>query len=574
MGGAAIAAAAAVADGGATAPEFRAPAAAPSPLHAAGDGVADDSDALSRAVSTARSGLTLPPGSYRLARDVVFKVPVTFQLGSALVVDPHVTVTFQAGLSAGAWPIFEVATDGRVVINPEHLLEGFPEWWGARPNDLGFDCQPAIQACVDACVITRLHAADYTIARTVKITVHGRTLVGASADQNGNRGGTRLVLTSGTSDGLQVGSDTQPADSKHWLEHVTVRDLTVLRSAPLQNPREGFARAPAGVRLQWAVTCHLERVETIEHSHGFYITGTVHCFLRYCQALRYKSGALPGNDFFYGFFMDNSPASGFNSGNASLYLQNCSTFSTQSVPFSESSGIKSHAGYTDTFITGFECALVQCGLDMTGRSSTDADYQSEDLIIETCVIDTPTKAGIRIRSSGPLTAVQVNNCYLAPTGPGAAFDIQDCHGSIGVSACQIIATPGNTATGLKAVRSSGISATNNIYTDVCSPIVLEDCAECRVSDTINNVRQKTEPAAVVAKGLMRSLLAPLVRGSASVHRAGVAFIGGPSERNEVNCTGISPQAIAGGSSAILLYNGRPVASPGPFDTNLASGLLG
>jgi hypothetical protein len=104
--------------------------------------------------------------------------------------------------------------------------------------------------------------------------------------------------------------------------------------------------------------------------------------------------------------------------------------------------------------------------------------------------------------------------------------------------------------------------------------VLEDCAEFRIFDTINNVRQKTATAAVVAKGLSRSVLAPFVRGSAGVHRAGVAFVGGPNERNEVNCTGISPQAIANGASAVLLYSGRPVASTGPFGSNLASGLLG
>ncbi|MBV8681921.1 MAG: hypothetical protein JO111_03535, partial [Caulobacteraceae bacterium] len=145
---------------------------------------------------------------------------MAFDIGAMLVVDPGVTVSFQAGLSAGTWQIFNVAASGRVAINPERLIEGFPEWWGARPNDQGFDCQPAIQACVEACTVTRLHAADYAIARTVKITIHGRTLVGTSADQNGNRRGARLILTSGTLDGLQVGYDRQPADSKHWLEHV------------------------------------------------------------------------------------------------------------------------------------------------------------------------------------------------------------------------------------------------------------------------------------------------------------------------------------------------------------------
>lgn len=469
MGGAAITVAAAVTDGAGAAPEARVRSAQPAPLQATGDGVADDSAALSRASAAARSGLTLPPGAYRLAHDVSFKVPVTFELGAVLIVDPDVTVTFGTGLSAGAWQVFDVAPRGRIVISPQSLIEGYPEWWGAQPNDPGFDCRPAIQACLDACVLTRLHAADYTIGGTVKIAIHGRTLIGTSADQNGNRGGTRLLLRSGTSDGLQVGYDTQPANSKHWLEHVTVRDLTILRSVPLENPEEGFAHAPAGVRLQWAVTCYLERVETIEHSHGFYITGTVHCYLRYCQALRYKAGSARNNDFFYGFFMDNSVTSGFNSGNASLYIQNCSTFSTQSIPFSESSGIKSNAGYTDTFITGFECALVEYGLDMAGRSSTADDYQSEDLIVETCVIDSPTKAGIRISLSGPLTAVQICNCYIAPAGPGAAVEVQDCHGSVGISACQVISTPGNDATGLKAVRSSGLSSVNNIFTEIRAP---------------------------------------------------------------------------------------------------------
>ncbi|HEY2048285.1 MAG TPA: hypothetical protein VGH03_03025 [Caulobacteraceae bacterium] len=536
--------------------------------------MADDSGNLAHAASNARSGLAIPPGAYRVARDITFRVPVTFELGAVLIVDPDITVTFETGLSAGAWQIFNVAPRGRVLISPEHLTEGLPEWWGARPNDPGFDCQPAIQSCLDACVITRLHAADYAISRTVKITVHGRTLAGASADQNGNRRGTRLLLTSGTLDGLQVGYDRQPDNSKHWLEHVTVRDLTLLRSAPLENPKEGFANAPAGVRLQWAVTCYLERVETIEHSHGFYITGTVHCFLRYCQALRYKAGTVPKNDFFNGFFMDNSAASGFNSGNASLYIQNCATFSTQSVPFSESSGIKAYAGYTDTFITGFECALVEYGLDLAGRSSTDADYQSEDLIIDACVIDSPTKGGIRVRSSGPMTVIQICNCYIAPAGSGSAFDIQDCGGSIGISSCQVISTPGNAATGLRAVRSSGVSAINNIYTDIRSPMVLEGCSECRISDNINNVRQKTEVAAVLAKDLAHSLLNLTVRGSPGIHPAGVAFVSGANERNEVNCTGISPHAIAGGSSAILLFGGRSIASTGPFGANLASGLLG
>jgi hypothetical protein len=563
VGGATIAALAAVADAGAASDANG----APPPTPEQGDLAA----AVAHAVSTA-GVVRLGPGRYRVDVDSTFDRPVDVAFGAVLEVGAGVTVRFQAGLQAGLWQIFEIAPSGKVAIDPRFLADGFPEWWGARSNDESADCRTSIQACLDACVRTQLQAADYFISGTVKITRHGHSLIGTSADQNGNRHGSRLVLTNGSADGLQVGYDEQPRDSKHWLEHAAVRNVTILRSVRLQNPPEGFSRSPAGVRLQWAVTCELERVEVIEHSHGFYITGTVHCYIRYCQAFRYKAGASSRNDFFYGFFMDNSVTSGFNSGNASLYIQNCSTFSTQSIRFSESSGIKSHAGYTDTFITGFECALVEYGLDMVGRSAIDADYQSEDLIIETCVIDSPIKAGIRISLSGPITAVQICNCYIAPSGPGSAIEVQDCHGSISISGCQMISTPGNTASGLRAERSSGISAINNIYTDIRNPLLLEDCAECRISDTINNVRQKTEVAAVQARGVKHSLFAPLVRGALGMHPAGVAFVGGTNERNEVNCTGISPDAVAGGS--VVVFEGRSVTSTGAFGANLASGLLG
>jgi hypothetical protein len=541
-------------------------------LGAIGDGRTDDTTALATAAS---SPLFLPPGAYRLTRDVTFAAPVVFAFGAVLKIDPGVTISFVAGLSAGVCRIFEAASGARVRIDPRFTSDGFPEWWGAHADDPQADCQPAIQACLEACVRTRLHAADYYIASTVKITDHGRQLEGLSADQEGNRHGTRLVLTSGAADGLQVGYDRQPPTAKQWLEHVAVRDLTVLRAAPLENPEQGFATAPAGVRLQWAVTCYLERVETIEHSHGFYITGTVHCYLRYCQAFRFKAGALPANDFFHGFFMDNSPSTGFNSGNASLYIQNCSTFSTQAIPFSESNGLKSNAGFTDTFITGFECALVEYGLNLSGRTSAGSDYQSEDLIIDTCVLDSPTRAGIRIERAGQVTAVQIHNSYIAPAGPGVAIEIRDCHGAVGITGCQIIATPDNVATGLHVVDSAGVSAMNNIYTDIHSPVVFERASDCRLVDTINSPQRSPAKAAVQATALDTAYLAAIVRGRPGSVPAGVALLGAANKRVEVACTGIRPSVLAAGVASVLVCDDTPITKAGPFGAgNLASGIVG
>ncbi|MDB5479428.1 MAG: hypothetical protein JWO83_481, partial [Caulobacteraceae bacterium] len=541
---------------------------------AAADGQADDTAAF-RAAAASGSEIVVPKGRYRLAAKVAFAAPVRFDHGAVIEAASGTVIRFGGGVVAGPHQIFAFSDGARAEFDPAVTSVAYPEWWGARPGDAGFDCQPAIQAALRACPRTVLQGGDYYIGSTLKILDHGHSLEGVAPTQEGHKGSTRLMLASGTADGLQVGFDRSPGDAKRWLEHARVSDLTVQRVARIENPASGFADAPCGVRLQWAVTCTLERVETLEHSHGFYITGTVHCYLRHCQALRYAAGAVRANDFFNGFFMDNSAASGFNSGNASLYIQNCSTFSTQAVPFSESSGIKSHAGFTDTFITGFECALVGYGLNMNGRGSRGVDYQTEDLIVDNCVLDSPTSVGILITGGSKVTAAQIHNSYIAPAGPGVAIAVRDCGGAVGITGCQIISTPGNTATGLEVTRASGVSAMNNIFTDLQNPVVIREAADCRVMDTINNVTQKVAKAAVRVEALDRGWLAPIVTGSEGHSPAGVSLEGKRNAGVEINCTGIRASAIAGGRVNILLADGATVAGPGPFiGGNLASGIMG
>jgi len=537
-----------------------------------GDGQADDTAAL-RAAAASGSEIMAPKGRYRLTGDIAFDAPVRFDHGAVIDAASGTVIRFGGGVVAGPHQILALSEGARAEFDPAVTSVGYPEWWGARPGDPSFDCQPAIQAALRACPRTVLQGGDYHVGSTLKILDHGHSLEGVTPTQNGHKGATRLMLTSGTADGLQVGFDNSPGGAKLWLDHARVSDLTVQRLARIENPTSGFANAPCGVRLQWSVSCTLERVETIEHSHGFYVTGTVHCYLRYCQAFRYTAGTVKENDFFNGFFMDNSPASGFNSGNASLYIQNCGAFSTQAIAFSESSGIKSYAGFTDTFITGFECALVGYGLNMNGRGSRDVDYQTEDLIVDTCVLDSPTRVGILISGGSKATAAQIQNSYIAPAGPGVAIAVRDCGGAVGVTGCQIIATPGNTATGLEVTRASGVSAMNNIFTDIQNPVMIRAAADCRVMDTINNVTQKTAVAAVQVEGLDRGYLAPIVTGAEGHNPAGVLLKGGAGV--EVNCTGVRPSAIAGGKANILLADGAPVARAGPFaGGNLASGILG
>jgi hypothetical protein len=542
---------------------------------AIGDGHADDTAALRAAAATGEA-LRVPAGRYVLTGDVTFRAPVHFDYQAALWASGDVAITFNGELFAGLQLVFALEHAARVILNPQFTTVGHPEWWGARSNDPDFDCQPAIQAALRACNRTVLQGANYYIASTVKILDHGHSLEGVAASQNGeNSAGTRLMLTSETADGIQVGFDRPPPSGQHWLEHGRVSDLTVQRVARIANPGAGFEHAPCGVRLQWAVTCYLDRVETIEHSHGFYITGTVHCYLRLCQAFRFKEGAIKANDFFNGFFMDNSAPTPFNSGNASLYIQNCSTFSTHAVRFTESSGIKSYRGYTDTFITGFECAGVGYGLNMNGRTSDGADAQTEDLIIDTCVIDSVASAGVSINLGAGATAVQIHNCYVAPVGKGAALLVRDSKGAVGITGCQVIASPDNEATGLKITTSSGVSSMNNIFTNIRNPVVVNGADNLRLMDTINNLGRTSAVAAIQIEQLDRGYIAPMLTGHANAHPVGVALLGNANRNIEVSGTGIRPSCIIAGAVNAVVCDGKPVTMAGPFGANNhLSGIVG
>ncbi len=142
-----------------------------------GDGVApinDDIDALMGQLFRDRGsswprGATLyfPPGTYRVAErrlgvapqplvaDLRFPREFTlrFAEGARLVLDDEVLVDIQGEVEAPLSQIFELATGARVMLGATATLRVFPEWWGARSGDLGFDSSSALQACLDAAVL-------------------------------------------------------------------------------------------------------------------------------------------------------------------------------------------------------------------------------------------------------------------------------------------------------------------------------------------------------------------------------------------------------------------------------------
>jgi len=475
-------------------------------------------------------------------------------------------------------------------------IHGEPEWFGAIVDNSAIDNSEAIQACIDLCPITLLKAAKYYIGTLgyaagsycIKIQIDGRKLVGVSATQRGSISATELVLNSGLATGILVGFEADPGNpTDDWLMEAHVENLSIRRNTAaghsIANPATGMTNAPTGLRMQFAIVCKITNVWSLEHSFGFVSYATVACVYNSCRALRYTAGTGRGNDFWAGYWQDNSAPTPYNSGNASLYYLQCGAFSNASQAnapmYSYNVGIGTNQGFTDTYIIGFESSNCAYGIDVKGRSSKALDYHTEDLIITDPVLDGNLRAGIRISLAGANTAVQIKGHYIGcsnatdPTAKGILLD--NVRGSVTIMGGQTIATVGNPAAGLYAFQSSGVTSIGNIYTDIAEPIVLDQVLNFRLQDRINAARVPFTQAVKISASSRGTIDCDVGCSDPRLTIGkGVNLAGSGNSKIKVECTGIDPAHMAGGWADKLVHNGKQITSPGAFGSScLALGIM-
>ena len=558
------------------------------------DGVTDDTVAVLRAASLGAilfpTGVTLVSGSLRLTAHVEIAA------GARLLVPRNSSIVFGGGFRAARTQVFEGG--GGVTLDPATTPTGYPEWWGAHTNTPGFDCGSAVQAALDACAIVELGGADYHVSSALVMRRPNSILRGVASNQDGHAGASRLIVDSPVEDGLRVGFDAAPdgpGTTSRFIEHVTVEHLAIVRSVapearPADDEMKGFRRSPAGLRLQYAVTCYITDVVCIQHSNGFYIEGAVHCYVTDCQAIRNTNGPS-SNDFFNGFFQNNSVNIGYNSGNASVYYRNCSVFASAdgiAAAGSGSSGLYTYGGFTDTQVAGLETAHLGVGINANGAGAADPGYSSENLRIEGCLLDSCTTAGILVNEGNDGTAITISGTYVAAAGKGACVSVTSTSGAVAITGCQFISGPGSNGVGIFGFRSSGISSVNNLFTDVSSPIVLKFCNNCgSTDDTFNNVRVGCAPTGsfwLISSS--RCHFRSRMKGRPGINPAAVnltintegAGAGVVCDRNEIHLSGIDPECLVRGAENKLQFEGVVVHAAGSFGSgasahNLASGML-
>jgi hypothetical protein len=460
-------------------------------------------------------------------------------------------------------------------------VTGRPEWFGARRNDpdAAAENRAALQACIDLCPTTLLGGGDYYVDGMLKITRNGTAIVGAAhtqTDQTANdAGGTsRILSTSSAATIITVGHEGA-GRPRALTETVRLEGFTVDRAVAPFTPPSGMEGC-IGIALRWCVNCHLERVFSINSARGFFYYGVVETYARFCGALRGRQGSNRANDCFIGFHFDYSAPSGYNGGNASVYLIYCRAFpltedATPSLTYS--AGVRFDGGWVDCSIHGFESgAGIQYGIHGLGDGQASDSFRTENLIISNCLLDTSSVGCIWLEQAGIHSAVVIANSYLA-TSVGTCIVLSKIAGAVTISGCQYISGD-FTGTGLSANEVRGLRSHGNIFTAIRQPVWLYAVSGFEVRDTIHGSRGKGDHPAVGASGCARGTVDCIVGGPTASYTAGVLFRDATSRGVEVRATAIDPAALADPGN-VIVHQGAKVRVPGAFGAGcLATGVVG
>jgi hypothetical protein len=524
---------------------------------AKGDGVTDDTKAIQQAVFTSAgvSSLALSAGTYLVSDNITFANKVCFDDGAILkVAGTNKKVTFNKDINAPISKVFDLAATALVFIpNTESYLE----WFGGVTGNAAFDNSPIFELAQYCCKKIKLLPRDYWISNTVDLSVNGFEIEGSGIGWTATTLATRVINTSATLDTFHLKPTTYiNTDPTTFLAYVRLKDFDILRTA-LTPPTAGSeASGGAGIRFNYTLFCEAINVRVCEHTIGFYAGGTIRTYLTRCIAFR-SNAATPTtttNDCFYGIFLDGNVNIGFgNSGNESTYITDCTAVLGGSPNLSSSTGLLSNFSFNDLFVNNFETSYIGIGVLLDGV--TPSGYNAYcDAHLRHCIIDTFLNYGIVVRNAPTGGAIDIANCYAAPSTAASAtacYQFNNIQAAVSLTNSQAICTSNNSTIGISANSCSNIKSVSNNIVESARPIGLSSCTSCSIEDIITNTSKKPIQASVWLQTTNRCYIKPIITGASAKHLEGVQIIDTASMYNEINTTGINSSAIASGKTCLI-----------------------
>lgn len=519
----------------------------------------------------------LAPGRYTVDADLTIERDLLLAPGAAIAVARGRTLTLIGDLIAPASHIF--TGEGTVDLNRSKVLTARPEWWGAIA-DGKTNCLAALSACIAAHPSTALLAGDYAISDTLRIEIPQRTLRGMTSYAGASLI-SRILMRNGTSDVIQVGPDRPSGGPGEYLPGIVLRDFEINRSVAVTPSSPGReASAPTGLRIQYAATCQFDNLASFESAIAYSARGLVRSFFRNCSAYRSRPSLNPASDVFYGFYFDGTLDNGLAGGNASLYINECVASAAVGIPLRRSVGAYLPAAFADIFMTRFETANLTDGIvvEGLGPASPRGKWGNGDLHITAPILDGCLRSGLTLSGLSPYAMVDVIDPYITCANGGfAAIQVLHGAGQVTLSGGQLIgwnnAEAGGNAIGIHAVGITGLDIAGTKLLGWRRPIGLSDCANFRVSAAIHNPVQKASQAAVQLANCARGTIAARITGGAGVFPQGVKLDGAANRLIAIDCTGIDPDCVAGGSANKLVASDRAITAVGAFGSHLATGIM-
>lgn len=517
-------------------------------------------------------GVVIPKGTYLVATNATFTVPVTAEYGAVITVPAGITLAFNGGFNAGVYQCFNCTGTGKVTFDPKYTVEGFAEWWGAGDGE-AIDSGPAINAAIIALLKVQLMGADYFCSETIKIQLPHRELCGVGsyyADTIGQV--TRLLVTSGSLDTIQVGPDTEPATIGEFQKQNTVRDLYVARSvAPV------ISSACAGIVLQYTLGARFENVRSNESIFGYEFFGSVSTIVTNCHANRVSAGTGVGTDRWYGYYINGFADIGAAGSNASLYLNYCAA-GCNNLALSTSGGIGFYAdgAFTDVFLESPETVTCATSISIIGNSSPALPASNTDFSVKNHISDQFSVFGVYVKDVNDYGSVAITGGFYGPkSGATSCVYIEDSNGSVRLDGGQFVMFGASTTFGVTIINSSNaIIDKPQILESGTSGVNASNATSCYITPCCKNYQNTLANAAVqFFSGCNANYVAPFVNGDSGIAALGVQFIDATNLRNEINCTGLNSSAIAGGSANKLTINGVQITTTGLSGTNLVSGVM-
>lgn len=507
-------------------------------------------------------GCLLLPGTYTVNSNLTLNNPIEFAVGASLYIGAGATVTINNKIISPLQQIF--SGPGTVVINPARSEIGYPEYFGAVPNNIAVDSLAAIDACITAFPIIQFQRATYYISNTAQFTKSGKRIQGMP-ERNPNDTGTTIEVTSATLDTILVGSATDPGSIGAYPHNIDIFGIYATRSIPPVAPPSDTVAATSAWRVQYGLAITIDTCIGDGSPHGFTYWNVVGSYFTRLNGRISCASTGPNQPIFDGHYLNGFGPTYL----ASCYFTQC-TASYDTTGYFAPTGMRTVGSATDIYINQFEADDIQYGFAYDGAGATKP---SIDFYLTGGIFDQITGVGVSILNVPPGSAMHINKSYNAPTAAGVAgIQIINCLGAVTLSGNQTtgLATYGaGTVAGLKIVNSVNVNTQGNIFADCFVGTVVDQASlACTFRDTIT---QSVYPGGGTCFQVLNGSNSLYIQPSLCATTTGVA-LDSTITKTEVNCSG-----IAKGHGPGALYQGGYITAPGPFGPpgcgNVASGVV-